>query len=142
MPRILMDEDGSCILRRLMHFAADVLNRRKVHSNGRTNHEMVTGHRFRAPACGFAEKVHFEVTKDKNRRNKMVTDWGIGYDLGCTGRTMEHLISAEDGVIVKCDTFKRNADDVDYDKQCIENIVVGYRQYVCEGTVSRIPLVR
>ena len=31
------------------------------------------------------------------------------------------------------DTFKRMADDAAYDRQCIEKIVVGYRQYLSEG---------
>ena len=68
---------GSPRMSWLIHFTSDVLNRYKIHPNGRTNFEMATGHRFKQATCGFAEKVHYKFTTDKNRRNKMETDWGI-----------------------------------------------------------------
>ena len=69
----------------LINFTGDVLCRYKVHGNGRTNYEMVTGHRFKQQVCGFAEKVHFKITVDKSQRSKMETDWGIGYYLASSG---------------------------------------------------------
>ena len=88
----------------LVNFTTDVLNRYKVHPNGRTNYEMTTGHRCKQLTCGFGEKVHYKITPDKSRTNKMETDWGIGYYLGSSSRTIEHLIGVEEGII-KVDTL-------------------------------------
>ena len=68
---------GSPMMSWLMNFTSDVLNRCKIHPNGRTNFETTTGHRFKQAACCVAEKVHYKFTTDKNRRNKMETDWII-----------------------------------------------------------------
>ena len=55
----------------LINFTGDVLCRYKVHENGRTNYEMVTGHRFKQATCGFAEKVNYKITTGKGNRSKM-----------------------------------------------------------------------
>ena len=70
---------GSPMMSWLINFTSDVLNWYKIHPNGRTNFEFTTGCRFKQATCGFAEaeKVHYKFTTDKNRRNKMETDWGI-----------------------------------------------------------------
>ena len=132
---------GSALTGWLINFTSDVLNRHKVHPNGKTNFEMVTGHRFKQETCGFAEKIHFNINTDKNRRNKMETDWGIGYYLGSTNRTMEHLIATEHG-IVKCETIRRMPDNVAYDPACLEMIKIGYREYICDGATSYVPMTR
>ena len=132
---------GSPLMSWLVSFTSDVLNRCKVHPNGRTNYEMTTGHRYKQATCGFAEKVHFKISTDKNRRNKMETDWGIGYYLGSSSRTTEHLIGTEHG-IVKVDTFRRMPDDVAYDAACLDTVKIGYREYVCEGATSTMPMIR
>ena len=46
---------GTPLMSWLINFASDVLCRYKVHGNGRTNYEMVTGHRFKQAVCGFGE---------------------------------------------------------------------------------------
>ena len=125
----------------LINFTSDVLCRYKVHDNGRTNYEMVTGHRFKSTTCGFGEKVHFKINTDKNDRSKMETDWSIGYYLGSNGRTLEHLIGCDQGII-KCDTFKRMPDNVAYDKACLETIKVGYRDFVLKGASSKMTVTR
>ena len=102
---------------------------------------MTTGHRFERATCGFAQKVHYNAMTDKNRRNKMETDWGIGYYLGSYSRTAEHFIGTEQ-VIVKVDTIKRTPDDVAYDEACLKIVNVGYRDYVCEGASSGQLVVR
>ena len=96
---------------------------------------MTTGHRCKQPTCGFGEKEHYRITPDKSRRNKMESDWGIGYYLGSSSRTIEHLIGVEEGII-KVDTFKRMPDDVAYDRACLDIVKTGYREYVCEGASS------
>ena len=132
---------GSPLMSWMINFAGDVLCRYKVHSNGRTNYEMVTGHRFKQPVCGFAEKIHFKVTADKSHRSKMETDWGIGYYLGTNGRTLEYLVGTEQGII-KCDTIKRMPDDVAYDKECLEIVKTGYREFVLKGASSKVTATR
>ena len=82
-----------------------------------------------------APKPKYRITPDKSRRNKMETDWGIGYYLGSSSRTIEHLIGVEEGII-KVDTIKRMADDVAYDRSCLDIVKTGYREYVCEGASS------
>ena len=119
----------------LIHFTSDVLNRYKIHPNGRTNFEITIGHRVKQATCGFAEKVHYTCTTDKNRRNKMETDWGILYHQGSNSRIAEHLIGTEQG-IDKVDTFRIMPDDVAYDEACFMIVNVGYREYVCEGASS------
>ena len=54
----------------LVSFTSDVICRCKVRPNGRTNFEMVTGHRYKQMTCGFGEKVHFKINTDKNHRQK------------------------------------------------------------------------
>ena len=54
----------------LVSWAADVIFRYKIHSTGRTSHEWVTGHRCNQPVAGFAEKIYFKFTTDKNHRHK------------------------------------------------------------------------
>ena len=41
---------------------------------------------------------------------------------------MEYLICTEVGVVVRVDTFRRMADDMAYDKACLETIKVGCRE--------------
>jgi len=69
----------SAIMSWLVSLAADVILKYKVHSSGRTSFEWVTGHRCNQPVAGFAEKIHFKFTTDKNHRNNMNTEWSTGY---------------------------------------------------------------
>ena len=85
--------------------------------------------------------MHFKVTVDKSQRSKMETDWGIGYYLGSSGRTLEHFIGTEHGII-RVDTFKRMTDDLAYDPACIEIVKTGYREFVIDGSLSKLPTVR
>ena len=52
----------------LISWASEVLNRFKVHSNGRTSFEMTSGHRCKHKVVAFGEKVHFQHTKNGKRR--------------------------------------------------------------------------
>ena len=132
---------GSPMMSWLVSFTSDVIRRCKVHPNGRTKFEMVTGHRYKQVTCGFGEKVHFKINTDKNHRQMSESEWSIGYYLGSNGRTTEHIIGSEHGII-ECDTFKRMQDDLAYDKACSDTVKVGHRDYICEGASSTIPLVR
>ena len=70
-------------------WAADIISRYKVHSTARTSPEWITGHRCDLPVAGFAEKVNFKFTTDKNHRNKMNTEWSTGFFVGIDGTAAE-----------------------------------------------------
>ena len=110
---------GTPVMSWLINLAGDVLCRCKIHDNGRTHYEVVTGHRYKQPTCGFAEKVHFKITTDKNNKSNMESDRGIGHYLGMNGSTLEHLIGTQNGFI-KSITFKRMPECEAYDKSCLD----------------------
>ena len=55
---------GSALNSWLIALASEILNRFKVQANGRTSYEMMTQHRCRHKVVAFAEKVHFQHTKN------------------------------------------------------------------------------
>ena len=71
---------------------------------------MTTGHRCKLDMCNFAEKVMFKFNTDKNKRNKMESEWGTGFFVGANSRTDEYIIAKEDGVF-SCATITRYPDD-------------------------------
>ena len=132
---------GTALMSWLVSFTSEVLSKYKVHTNGRTTYEMTTGHRCKMLVCGFGEKVHFKISTEKTRRNKMDTEWDVGYFVGLSPRTTEYLIATEMGII-SCATMRRMPDEMAYDKKCLEIVKVGYRDYVCEGASSTNPRIR
>ena len=78
----------------LISWASEVLNRFKVHSNGRTSFEMMTGHRCKHKVAAFGEKVHFQHTK--NGKGEYRKD--IGIFIGMMGRSNTFLIGNSDGI--------------------------------------------
>ena len=99
----------------------------KIHSTGRTSHEWVTGHRCNQPVAGFAEKIHFKFTTDKNHRNKMNTEWSTGFFVGISGKQTEYLVATEEGIF-SCATIRRLPDDEAYDPSCIQRSWVSQQQ--------------
>ena len=97
--------------------------------------EWVTGHRCDQSVAGFAEKLRFKFTTDKNHRHKMNTEWSTGFFVGINGKTTEYLVATEDGIF-SCETIRRLPDDESYDPKCIQMINITYRDYVLEGTRS------
>ena len=77
---------GSSMMSWSVAFTSEVLGKYKVHADGRTTYEMTTGHRCGLPACGLGEKVGFSTTTYKTRKNKMDTEWDVGYVLGWKSR--------------------------------------------------------
>jgi hypothetical protein len=125
----------------LVSWSADVLFRYKVHSNGRSSYEWITGHRCHQPVAAFAEKVNFKFTTDKNHRNKMNTEWSTGFFVGVNGKTTEYLVATEEGIF-SCTTIRRVPDDEAYDPACIDKITSTYRDYVLGGASSSPATVR
>ena len=88
----------SVLMTWLAAWSADVTNRYKIRSSGRTSYEHIAGHRGLQAITAFGEKVIFKYTIDKTRRNKMETEWGTGYFIGINSRTIEYLIAKGSGV--------------------------------------------
>ena len=85
----------SALMTWLVAWSADVINRYKVRSSGRTSYEHITGHRGLQAITAFGEKVMFKYTADKTQRNLMETEWDTGYFIGINSRTTEYLIAKE-----------------------------------------------
>ena len=69
-----MAED-SALMSWPVSWAADVIFRYIVHSTGIPTHAWITGCRCDPPVVGFAERIHFKFTTNKNCINKMNTEW-------------------------------------------------------------------
>ena len=63
----------------LVSSAADVICRYRIHANGRTSYDNVTGNKVLQPIAIFGEKVMFKFTTDKNNQKKMESEWDYGY---------------------------------------------------------------
>ena len=125
----------------MMVWAADSLNRYKVHANGRTSYEIITGHRCNMQVFGIAEVVMWKMLLDKNKRHKMDSDWERGIYLGVNGRTTEHLVATRDGIF-KCRTIRKVPKENMYDKESIEYIKVTVAEYIKNGAKATVPRVR
>ena len=106
----------------------------QLHSTCRTRYEWITGHRCNQPVEGFAEKIHFKFTTDKNQ-SKMSSELSTGYCVGINGKTTEYLVVTADGVF-SCATIRRLPDEEAYDPECINMINITYREYVLGGASS------
>ena len=126
---------GSSMMGWLAAFASEVLSNYKVHANGRATYEMTTGHCCKLPACGSGEKVNFKTTTYKTRKNKIDTEWDLGYFLGWKLRSTEYLVGTSEGII-SCTTMRRLQDDLAYDKACLDEVSIGYRDFVCNARES------
>ena len=125
----------SALMSWLVSWSADVLTRYKVHDTGRTSYEHVTGHKGLQAMAAFGEKVMFKYTTDKNRRNKMETEWDMGYFVGVNPKTTEYIIAKGTGVF-SCATIRRLQDDKAYDPMILQEVKISYQEYVLEGSRS------
>ena len=119
----------------LVAWTAEVMNKFKVQSNGKTAYEQITKHKCNHWVFGFGESVQWQQTPDKNIRDKFNGDWRDGIFLGVIWRTTEYLIGTADGVY-KCNTVKPRPNGSSYDPQCIEYIKIKYGEYVLGGAKS------
>ena len=101
---------SSALMSWLVAWAADVLNRYRVRSSGRTSYETISGHKGLQAIAMFGEKVMFKHTTDKAKRNKMESEWDTGYFVGINSRTTEYLVSNGSNVF-STTTIRRMTDD-------------------------------
>ena len=120
----------------LITWAGEVLCKFKVQNSGRTTHEMATGHKCSHLIVGFGEKVHFKVTTDIKNRNKMETEWGIGYFLGVMDRNTQYVVFMR-GQLYTCTTLKRMLDDEAYDPAIIEDVTLTFDNFIAKGAENK-----
>ena len=80
----------------MIPFCADVLNKFRVGSDGRTAYERIIAHKCEVAQVGFCEVVDFKLETDKNHRHKADTEFSEGVFLGLAWRSTEYLVAAGD----------------------------------------------
>ena len=80
----------------LTSWSATILNRYWVMKNGRTAFQMVNGHQCRRPVARFGEMVQFKLAGD--HKDKAETMWRNGVFLGMNAKSIDSIISTEDGI--------------------------------------------
>ena len=119
----------------LVPFCADVMNKYKVRSDGRTAHERITGHKCKQQVIGFAESIVFILETNKTNMRKGDSRVKKGIFLGCIWRSTEYIIGTADG-IYKCRTVRRRPEETSYDPECIDDPKIHYDDYVLKGAES------
>ena len=71
-----------------------------------------------AHRIGFGESVQWQMTPNKNARDKVNGDFRDGIFLGVIWRTTEYLIGTPEGIF-KCNTVKPRIKENAYDPACI-----------------------
>ena len=122
----------------LVAWAANVICRHKIQSNGRTSYENVTGHKGLRPIAILGERIMFESTTDKNNGKKMESNWDHGFFLGVNSGTTEYIVGSGDDVYW-CATIRRLEEDKAFDPSIIKESKMRYRDYILEGARS-IPI--
>ena len=85
-------EVDSALFSWLIPFCADVINKFRVGTDGRTAYERITMHKFKGFVVGFGEVVDYILEIYKNHRHKADTRVGTGIFLGYAWRSTEYLI--------------------------------------------------
>jgi hypothetical protein len=105
----------------LVQYAATLLRRCLVGSDGRTAHEKVKGRTSRRPVAEFGEKVWYKPLHTRKTKLDMVLEEGIF--MGILDRSDEALVAVESGVI-KCRDIRRQAAECRWDREKVMNIKV------------------
>ena len=123
----------------LAMWTGDMMNLYKVHPNGRTQYEMATGHKVKKGTPAFGEEVLFRLAADK-KQYKSESDWDVGIFVGVICRTQEMILMTKDGLF-KTINVKRQTEENQYDKECLEWAKTKIDDFVDKGAQSR-PRVR
>ena len=125
----------SALMTWLVAWSADVINRYKIRSSGRTSYEHITGHRGLQAITAFGEKVMFKYTTDKTKWNKMETEWGTGYFIGINSRTTVYFIAEGSGIFWTT-SIRRHQDDKAYDPEIVKDVTILHGDYTMHGDKS------
>ena len=82
----------------LVEFAAYLLNRFEVGTDGKTAYERSKGKKARSPGIQFGEGILWEKRATRGALGKMTIQWRDGVFLGVKGRTGEIVVGDESGV--------------------------------------------
>ena len=116
----------------LVAWAAEVICRNKIQSNGKTSYENMTGHNGLQPIAIFGERIIFKFTTDTNNRKTIESDWDHGLFLRVNPGTTEYLVGSGDDVY-SCATIRRLEEDKAFDPSIIKETKMRYRDYILEG---------
>ena len=119
----------------LVAWSADVINRYKIRSSGRTSYDHIAGHKRVQAIAAFGEKVMLKCTTDKIKRDKMETEWDTGYVIGINTRTAEYLIAKGSGLF-STTTIRQDQDDKAYDPEIVKKVTILHRDCVMHGAKS------
>ena len=136
----------SALMTWLVAWAAEVICRYTMQSNGRTNYEIVTGHKGLQPIAISGDRRMLKFTTDKNNRKKMERDRGRVFFLGVNPGTTEYVVGSGDDVFSGA-TIRRLEEHKAFDPSIIKETKMLYRDYVLEGARPipvkvRIPTTR
>ena len=81
--------------------------------------------------------MDFKLETDKNNRLKADSEFNGGILLGYAWRSTEYLV-AFNGVVFKCRTVRRRADDVAYSAEMIDGLSVRYDEYTLKGAKTSL----
>ena len=85
---------------------------------------------------GIGKHVLWQLTPDKNSREKSNGDFRDGILLGVIWRATEYIIGTDEGIF-KCATLKAGPEESAYDPKCTDYITVPYDQYILDGASSQ-----
>ena len=125
-------EINSVLFSWLVPFCAEIMNKFKIGSDGRTSYERITGHKCRHQVIGFAESVDFILETNKNNIHKADSRVMNGIFLGYEWRSTEYIVGTADGIF-KCRTVRRKAEEIAYDVNCFDFLKIPYDDYVLKG---------
>ncbi len=115
-------DPGHPIVKWLIEYAATVISRYRVGSDGRTAYERVRGKQCTKTVTTFGEKTYYiNVTIDKESKEATEAKWEYGLWLGVHVRSNENIIATNDGVIRRR-TVKRMREDLRWDAMAINGL--------------------
>ena len=120
----------------LVSWSAEVINRYRVRSNGRTSFEMATLHRARHKVVAFAEKVYFQhshVGKEDDRKD-------VGIFVGMMDRSNTYIVANSEG-IYGSPNIAPFPDEQAFDLELALSVGVTHHEYL-DGGVRAPPGIR
>ena len=116
-----LDRNGA-VIQWAVRWAAMMLNCFKVGVDGMTAYQRIRGRKCRLPVAVFGECVLYKELRDGTAgRGKIDSDWNSGIWLGVRGRTGEHIIGTNEGV-VKAWSVKRRPDEEKWDMAAVNAV--------------------
>ena len=110
----------------LVEHAAWLLNRYKIHTDGKTSFQRRWSKTFQSALCEFAETIQFRKSVWNSAgmsKAKLDVQWDFGLWLGRDTESNECLVGTSDGRLERCRSVRRLPPSQKYDKRLIDNFV-------------------